>query len=304
MTRPLACTCRVAVVAAVLFAVGGPRPLEAASPPSACARYAAPRPVGTVPRPLAELSGIAASRRHAGVWWGHNDSGNDLELFALRTDGRLVARFAVRGVDAADAEDAAVGPCAGDRRASCIWVGDVGDNLHRRPFVQVIEVPEPARLDGRPLTGRAVSFVYPRGARNAEAILVDPESAAVYVVTKPLLSTPEVFRVDTARARGPVEAVRVARLDLPLGFEGLLTAADLHPLRTRLLLRTYGRAWELRSDRPASIETLLGARPVAVPTAEQPQGEAAAYTHDGRGYLLGSEGAGSALHLVECDDAP
>ena len=37
-----------------------------------------------------------------------------------------------------------------------------------------------------------------------------------------------------------------------------------------------------------------------MPEAPQPQGEAIAYTADGRDYLLGGEGVGSPLYLVSC----
>lgn len=40
--------------------------------------------------PLNELSGIARSRAYPGVWWVHNDSGDEPRLFAIDAGGRLV----------------------------------------------------------------------------------------------------------------------------------------------------------------------------------------------------------------------
>ena len=40
-------------------------------------------------------TGIAASRRHAGVFWIHNDSGNPPALYAVRRDGSLIREYTV-----------------------------------------------------------------------------------------------------------------------------------------------------------------------------------------------------------------
>jgi hypothetical protein len=40
--------------------------------------------------PLNELSGIARSRAYPGVWWVHNDSGDEPRLFAIDAEGRVV----------------------------------------------------------------------------------------------------------------------------------------------------------------------------------------------------------------------
>ena len=40
---------------------------------------------------LAEVSGLAASRTHPGMYWAHNDGNNRPELVAIRPDGTRVA---------------------------------------------------------------------------------------------------------------------------------------------------------------------------------------------------------------------
>lgn len=272
---------------------------RAGEPVSACSAYATAVRVGAVPRALRELSGLAASRRHAGLFWAHNDSGNALALVALRADGRVAATFPVRGATARDPEDVAVGPCEPGGRESCVYLGDIGDNLGRRPSVQILKVREPARLDGRPLAATPLPFVYPDGPRNAEALAADPLSGRLFVVTKALFSLGDVYRLDDLGARAGGRAVRVATLEAP-GLDLFTTAADAHPSGERLLVLTAGRAWELRRPGARSLEEVLVATPVPVPGPEQLQAEAAAYVHDGRGYLLGGEGAGSPLSLVRC----
>jgi hypothetical protein len=269
--------------------------------PAPCPQYDPhPRLTGWVPAVLRELSGFAASHQHAGIFWAHNDSGNAPEIYALRADGTIAATVPLRGVNLRDLEDIAVGPCAAGSVQSCIYLADIGDNGARRPGVQILKVVEPGRLDGTPLAPAILPFRYPDGPHNAEALVVDPGTARVFVITKTLLSLGDVYRVDDLGSRDGGHAVRVRTLRAPVEFDSTTTAADAHPSGTRLLLRTYTRAWELRSPAARSFEDVLDAEPVPVPEASQPQGEAIAYTEDGRGYLLGGEGVGSPLYLVSC----
>jgi hypothetical protein len=160
------------------------------------------RRTGSVPDVLGELSGIAASRRHPGIYWAHNDSNNAGALFAIDESGRVRARFPLRGLRPRDTEDVAVGPCGATDRRSCIYLADTGDNRRRRREVWIARVPEPPALDGRVLEVAAHSFRYPDGARDTEALLVDPRTAALFVVTKTMDGLGEVFRIDDLGKRG------------------------------------------------------------------------------------------------------
>lgn len=277
--------------------------VDAAGATDVCTTYAKkPRRVGSVPDGLREFSGLAASRRHPGIYWAHNDSGNALALHAIREDGRIVASFPIPGVKSRDPEDVAVGPCDATGKGSCIYLADIGDNGQRRTSVQLLRLPEPGELRSRPLRAAVLPFTYADGPRNAEAILVDPRTARVFVVSKVLSSLGDVFRVDGLGSRAGGTAVRVRRLKPPDEFDSYTTAAAVHPDGDRILLRTYGRVWELRAPGARAFEDVLDASPIAVPSAAQPQAEAITYTSDGRGYLLGTEGVGAPLYVVECAD--
>lgn len=270
------------------------------APGTPCDRYR-PRPVrvGRVPAELTEMSGLAASRRHAGVYWAENDSGNAFELFALREDGTLVGRFPLQGGTNVDCEDLAIGPCQGKHAETCLYLADIGDNLERRERVTVYEIPEPATLAERTLPVRRLVFTYADHPHNAEALLVDPHDAQLYVVTKEIDSLGSVYRVDGLGERRTGQAVRLHGLTAPAGFGGLTTGAAVHPSGTRALLRTYTQVWEYRGRPEQSLAAMLATTPVAVPGATQPQGEAVTYTADGRGYLLGTERTGP-LYRVDC----
>ncbi|MEW6269299.1 MAG: hypothetical protein AB1689_08400 [Thermodesulfobacteriota bacterium] len=266
-----------------------------------CARYAAKAVrTGKVPDGLPELSGIAASRRHPGVYWAHNDSNNDGMLFAIDASGKLLARFPLRGLRPRDAEDVAVGPCGPDDESSCIYLADTGDNLLRRKEVWIGRVEEPEALDGRVLDVSADAFRYPDGARNTESLLVDPRSARLYVVTKSVDGLGEVYRLDGLEDGRVGRAVPVATLPPPATLARMTTAADQHPGGERVLLRTYSSVWELRRPGARSLEEVFAAQPVQVTNAAQMQGEGVTYTADGRGYVLAAEGDGSPIYRVDC----
>ena len=53
---------------------------------------------GTIQNPaIAELSGLAASRRHPDVLYTHNDSGDRARFFAIGTDGDLLSLHVASG---------------------------------------------------------------------------------------------------------------------------------------------------------------------------------------------------------------
>jgi hypothetical protein len=51
---------------------------------------------------LDEVSGLAASRSHPGLYWAHNDGGNGTKLVAIRADGSRVATLEAYGVGNVD----------------------------------------------------------------------------------------------------------------------------------------------------------------------------------------------------------
>lgn len=77
---------------------------------------------------LANLSGMAASSRNAGVLYVHNDMTRQ-EVFAVSESGALLATYGWTGVTVADLEDMAVAHCPA---GSCIYLADIGGNLAAR----------------------------------------------------------------------------------------------------------------------------------------------------------------------------
>lgn len=273
---------------------------------ASCARYGAPEPVGRVPLELAELSGLAASMRHPGLLWAHNDSGNAFQLFALTPEGKVQATYALSGVSPEalrqmDLEDIALGPCAPGGEARCLYLADTGDNFRRRKQVSLYRLPEPDGPSSEPLPVEVLPFTYPDGAHDAEALIVEPRSGRLAVITKTGKSLGEVFVLEGLAPGTVGRARKLGELRAPDGADHATTAAALHPSGERLLLRTYTRLWELRHPRATSLEELL-ARGVMVEVRgpSQAQSEALTFLPGGSSWLVGSEFAGQRLYQVHC----
>jgi hypothetical protein len=263
-------------------------PARVASAPALCGRLRV-RVAGHVRAPEAtELSGLVASPLHKGVLWSHNDSGDRARLFALRTDGSLIASLDVPGAEAVDWEDIAVGP--GDT----LLVGDIGDNGAARASIDVWRVPEPRDLGaGATTTAPAtrLSMTYPDGAHDAETLIADRKTGEIVVVTKRADGRSGVY---AASVNAP--ALRKTGT-LRLGLGGLATAGDVSADGRVVAIRTY-TALYVWSKRPgASIASALKRKP-CVASAQlltEGQGESLALSRDGRSFFTVPEGANAVL---------
>lgn len=140
---------------------------------------------------LPEASGIGVSTAHDDLLWFINDSGSNAELVSLDLKTRSYAVVEVAGAKSVDWEDLEVFEYAGD---SWLLVADVGDNFSRREHVTLYLLREPDKGDGEALVHAEIVLKYPDGARDAESIAVDPDTASVYLLSK-RERRPRLYRV-------------------------------------------------------------------------------------------------------------
>jgi hypothetical protein len=230
----------------------------------------------TDPR-IGESSGLAASTMHPGVLYTHNDQGHDTEVFAVGTEGDTRAVLDLPGANAVDLEDIAVTP---DGR---IWLADTGDNEQRRSSVSVFVTDEPAALADASLSWTQYRFRYEDGSRNAEALLVHPQTQQVYVVSK----EGRAGSIYAAPESPSTEEVNVLRkvADSPAN----ITAGAFSPDGTRLAMRNYANAF---------VYTDIGTSPWVLRVPDSRQGESLTFALDGSAILVGSEGVRSPVHTV------
>jgi hypothetical protein len=251
------------------------------------------RVTGHVDAPDAtELSGLALSASRPGVLWTHNDSGDRARVFAIRTDGSLIASLDVPGADATDWEDIAVGP-GGD-----LLLGDIGDNDAQRPNIIIYRIPEP-RLADKPATtapATRLTLTYPDGAHDAETLLADRRTGELVVVTKAFSGRSIVY---SARLGGGAQQTlkRVGAIEFGLG--GLATAGDVSADGHTIALRTYTALYVwTRANRSRSLaRTLVDGDHCTgqVSLGREGQGEALTLARDARSFFTVPEGAAPAL---------
>ncbi len=274
-----------------------------------CARWGEVVDAGLLGEPaLVELSGLVASRAHPGVLYAHNDSGDTARFFALSESAQALGEFDLTGASASDWEDLGLGPCP---QGTCLYLGDIGDNRRVRTDTAVYRVVEPSVEVGAPVGVVAIGawerlpYVYPGSEKNnAEALFVHPVTGRVYVITKePNGTRSRVFRFPEPLTPDVSTTLDlVATLPFPTASDSPLTAADVNPCGTAVLVRMYNRLVELRLPQGAPFEDVFARPPITVPVADEPQGEAVAWRSDGLGYFTSSErlAAPVALFAVRC----
>lgn len=278
-------------------------------PSTVCAgRYDRPRVVGNAgDMALTEASGVVASRVHPDVLWLHNDSGGQARLFALGTDASAVGRLTLPGVMVTDVEDIAAAPCPGGA-GQCLWIADTGDNDRTRQQVTVFVVPEPAMPAQDNIAARVWSFHfrYPIAAVDSEALLVDSSGETLYLFEKVDAARAQVFRFEGPWQDGATaDLERLGTIESPglsaVRLGRMITAADLHPTGTRVLLRVYTGIFEYRLAAGDPPYRLGGATRISVPISlAERQGEALGYDHAGTGLWSIGEGVMQPLHHYGC----
>jgi len=224
---------------------------------------------------LDEISGMAMSLAHPGVLYLHNDSSGGPYLYATSaTTCKVIARLELKGAQARDFEAMGAGRDAKGRPV--LWIADMGDNLDSWSQVEVLRIREPARLVDQVLVPRTYPFTYEDRPHNAEALLADPRSPRLWVVTKQL-------------ARGSLYALPVpmrrdrVNIATPIRVEGgIITDGAISPDGSRYVLRDYFDA-VIYQGLPPGREI----KRIYLPL--QPQGEAITWSADGRSLLIASE---------------
>jgi len=253
---------------------------------------------------LNELSGIASSQAHPGTFYVHNDSGDTSRFFSIGSDGHLNAVFYFKGdassrLGVVDVEDIALsgGP---EKGSGYVYLGDIGDNNAIRKYVTVFRIKEPAL----PAAGAAANveaeplfLKYPDGAHDAETLMADPLDQLLYIVSKRedsviVYSTPLDFK-----SSDTVVLQKRAKLYFPgSGEVKWITAGDISQDGQQVLLKTYAQVFYWKRQPNEGIWQTLERSPSILPYTVEPQGEAIAFSLDGKSYYTVSEGVHAKLY--------
>lgn len=250
-----------------------------------------------------EASGLAASRAFPGALYHHNDSGDTGRFFVTDLAGANTRVIAVRDFAPSDVEDMAVGPCP---EGTCVYLGDIGDNMRRRTELTFVELRERQRFSRTETALRRVVARYPDGAHDAEGFAIHP-NGDLYLITKPIdfnerrAGPAQLFRLTAAqlRASGTQTFEQVGEIDLPyLLWEQparghLATGLDIAPDGTRAALVTYTSVVEFVLDPSQPWKPSRSWRIDhdfrILPMPRLPQAEAITYTADGEALIIDTE---------------
>jgi hypothetical protein len=190
---------------------------------------------------IKESSGVVASRRHADVFWTHNDGGGPKKqvLYAIDGKGDTRASFSVIDVTLHDWEDIAID------NAGHLFIGDIGNNDAKRDTLAVYEIDEPNPQAG---TGsispkREWKLKFPGAPFDCESLFVWKDQG--YVVSKVFDKVrAQIFRFPLKETNRPLtlELVATTKIKSPV------TGADISADGTLLGLVAKNGAYVFRID--------------------------------------------------------
>ena len=210
-----------------------------------CIDFGDPQITGSIERDaISESSGLAVSRDHLDTLWTHNDSGDAARIFALSTMGGDYGTILFTSATAEDWESMSLGPC---NAATCLFLGDVGDNESKRETISVWRVtePTPPGEDKESIVvATGLTLTYPEGAMDCEAIAVDPLTGDMLFIEKSWSAEARVHLLPKSAwesSRDSIELSYLATIDFDTDSltGGLVTGADISPSGTSLFARTY-----------------------------------------------------------------
>lgn len=267
-----------------------------------CPQFYEPRQIGTVQNASAnEISGIVASRKNTDVFWVHNDhsSSTTALIYAMTSSGKTLGTFRLNGAVKRDYEDIAIGP-GPVPGIDYIYVGDIGDNNADYNSVIVYRIPEPI-VDANDYYGTvnlsgvdAISLKYPAGARDAETLMVDPNNADIYIITKRINPT-QVYKAAYPQSTTQTTTLSLMTTINTSGFTG----GDISPDGKSVIITSYLQIflWPiLPGQQPWQA---FANQLCAVPVVAQPQREAICFSTDSRSYYTTSEGNNPAIYFFQ-----
>jgi hypothetical protein len=238
-----------------------------------------------------EASGIADSRANPGTIWTQQDSGNPPELILLNHQGQLVRKIPVKGFGNRDWEDMALarGPVAGQ---DYIYLAETGDNDAVYADYAIYRFPEPSATADSISQVDRIRFIYPDGPHDAEAILVEPETLDIYLITKREVRS-RIYKLTYPYSTSSVN-MAVAAGSLPYNY---VVSAAIQPDGKGIAVKDYLNIYYYPRNTGETLSAVLSKAYTKLPYILEPQGEAIGFSIDGNYYFTLSEKTSSAVSL-------
>ena len=254
-----------------------------------------PSDTSPLPTELREASG--ATFTADGTLWVIADSGPAV-LYAVSSADSIIARVQITGARNDDWEALASGPC-GDG-AECLFIGEIGDNLHDAAERAILRVRAPTPRQTRAAAER-LAFRFPDGPRDAEALVRLPDGT-ILVISKGRNGPIGVYRFPATPQPGIVTLEHVQ--DLSAGIAQVpdqVTGAAASLDGSIIVVRTYTTLQRYALDR----DTLRAAGPpVRLDAQGETQGEGIALDQAGLVVLVGEGERQGTIARLRCHLGP
>jgi hypothetical protein len=272
--------------------------------------YEKPEIVGTIRSgEITESSGIIASRCNKGVFWTHNDSGDNSYIFALNIKGEKLGTWSVSGAKNYDWEDIATFQ---DSKGKCfLYIGDIGNNVRVRDVFTIFRVKEPKvsaedknsskKNPQMTETAEAIKFEYPDIRHDAETLMVHPKTGDIYILSKRISDSSSVYKLSANYSLNETNKLeKITDFTVPAIPNGFLTGGDISPDGKRVIICDYFNAYEITlPDDAKTFDGIWKQKPLIVELGKRKQGEAVCYSVDGNSIFATSEKGNSPIIEVK-----
>lgn len=272
-------------------------------------KFGKPEVIGKISsKEIEESSGLVNSRCNPDILWTHNDSGNSAHIYALDKTGKKLGTWKVTGAKNDDWEDIAT---IKNKQGECfLYIGNIGNNVRTRNVFTIYKVKEPKVLqkdisssDKNLLISEkaeAINFTYPTVRRDAEALLVHPETLDIYILTKRFSGASGVYRLSGYEPGKTNQLEQVSDFSLPALPNGLVTGGEISPDGKRIILCDYFNAYEIEIDMDEKdFDEIWKDEPSIIELGERKQGEAICYSADAASIFATSEKVDSPIIEVK-----
>jgi hypothetical protein len=237
---------------------------------------------------IREASGLAASFANPGMLWTHNDSGNRADIFLISEKGELKCTVHLSGIKNRDWEDIAVAQGSeGDKHY--IYLAEIGDNdaVYSTKFLYRIEEPKIAAEVSDTTLHQIdrIEFKLSDGARDTEALMIDPGSKNIYIFSKRERRV-NLYKISVPLSTTAIMTAEKVLEELPFSW---VVAADLSADGNEILVKNYDNVYYWKRSPGETIEDAVKRTAERLPYTPEPQGEAIAFDPDGTGYYTLSE---------------
>jgi len=175
---------------------------------------------------LDELSRIVPAKGRE-EYWGHNDKGNDEDIFRFNIKGKILQKVELKGVKNNDWEGMTI-----DSNRN-LYIADIGDKELRRKSYRIYQFAEPKTSAKKIRKINSYKFNYAGGKpHNCEAIFAMNDR--LYIITKEQEAKQKIFCIDKLKKKKTILARQVGSLNI----SGQVTDAAYSPERKQLAVLT------------------------------------------------------------------